>query len=63
MLHAITEVFYAKPLTTQEKQILARAAGIQKEIWGYYHTFFRDNQATIMLKSFDLLSKLKLNYL
>ena len=29
-----TEIFYARFMAMQEKQILARAIGIQKENWG-----------------------------
>ena len=37
-------------MTMREKQILLRAVEIQKENWGN-HAFFRDNEATIILKS------------
>ena len=34
----------------QKKQNLAGAFYIQKENWGYNHTFFRDNEAPIRKK-------------
>ena len=56
-------------MTMRENQILGRAIEIQKENWGN-HTFFRDNEATIILKSAKMQSnvwhffpKLEINYL
>ena len=41
-------------MTMHGKQIFARTIGIQKkEIHGYY-AYFRDNKATIILKSFKM---------
>ena len=49
-----TGVFFAKFTTMQEKQILPRAIKIQKMKFGGNYAFFRDNQATIILKSFKI---------
>ena len=42
-------------MTMRGKQILARAIEIQKENWGN-HAFFRDNEATIVLKNSKIQS-------